>query len=181
MKRKTLCILIALAVLSLSALLIGDPPWLIGDEPWQEIADFNITFNRVPIFVLLYRPGHELAFEAMDIQELLKYSDIYDGQFVRFTGTVNFDFTDSHDKQRRRIELSSYPSVSYSLAGYPTVNVYPLDLPNPPKTYERGQKYEFTGFLVRYEEHRKNQPRGETKLRVYAFDIRPLDEKENKK
>ena len=164
MNRKTLCILIALAVLSLSALLIGD-------EPWQEIADFNSTFNRVPISVLLYRPGHELAFEAMDIQELLKYSDIYDGQFVRFTGTVNFDFTDARNKQLQRIQLS----------GYPFVDVYPLDLLNPPETYERGQKYEFTGFLVRYEEHRKNQPRGETKLRVYAFDIRHIDEKEEKK
>lgn len=169
MKPKTLCILIALMVISLSACLIGE-------MPWQEIAVFNSTFNKVPIDVTLTRMGHELPFEAMDIQELLKYSDIYEGQFVRFTGTVNFDFTDSRNKQLQRIELADY-----SVAGYPTVNVYPLDLLNPPETYERGETYEFTGFFVQYKEHRTNQLEGQPILRVYAFDIRHLDEKENKK
>lgn len=173
MKRNIICIVIALAVLSSCA-------YLIGDQPWQEIADFQSTFNKVPISVLLYRPGHERPFKAMDIQELLKYSDIYDGQFVRFTGTVDFDFTDSHIKQLRRIKLSGYP-YDPLLSGYTIVNVYPRNLLNPLETYERGQKYEFTGFLVRYEEHMENMPKGQPTLRLYAFDIRHVDEKENKK
>ena len=159
MKRNIIYILIALAVLS-------SCEYIIGELPWQQIAVFNSTFNKVPINVTLDRMGHDIAFEAMDIKELWKYSDIYEGQFVRFTGTVNFDFTEN--KQLQRIQLS----------GYPFVDVYPLDLPNPPKTYERGETYEFTGFLVQYEEHEPNQPRGETKLRLYAFDIRPLAEEQ---
>ena len=161
MKRNIICILIALAALSSCA-------YLIGDQPWQEIADFQSTFNKVPISVLLYRPGHDIDFEAMDIQELRKYSEVYDKQFVRFTGRVNFDFTDAREKQRQRIELG----------GYPAIDVYPLKLQNPLETYERGKTYQFTGFLVQYEEHEPNQPRGKTKLRLYAFDIQPLAEEQ---
>ena len=169
MNRNIICIVIALAVLSSCA-------YLIGELPWQEIAVFQSTFNKVPINVTLDRKGHELPFEAMDIQELFKYSDIYEGQFVRFTGTVNFDFTDSRNKQLQRIELADKTAT-----GYPDVHVYLLELLNPLETYERGQKYEFTGFLVRYEEHRENRPEGQPTFRLYAFDIRHVDEKEEKK
>ena len=160
MKRNILCILISLAVLSSCA-------YLIGDQPWQEIAIFNSTFNKVPIQVELTRPGHELAFEAMDIKELKKYWDIYEGRFVRFTGVIHIVHRDYRTEQIRTIVLS----------GYPYVHVSPRNVLTPPETYEEGATYEFTGFLVRYEEHRKNQLEGQPRLRLYAFQIQHLEEK----
>lgn len=57
-----------------------------------------------------------------------------------------------------------------------TTEVYPLDSPNLPTEYERGHKYEFTGFLIRYERHSKFSKSGSVMNRVYAFEIRHLGE-----
>lgn len=67
----------------------------------------------------------------------------------------------------RRLRLEDYRN-----------EVYPLDSPNLPTEYQRGHKYEFTGFLIRYEAHAKFQKDGSVKNRVYAFEIRHLGEAE---
>ena len=171
MKRNILCILIALMVLSLSALLIARPPWFIFDG-------FYSTLNGSSIHVTLATDGRE-PLTTLDLKELRDNWADHDGKFVRFTGVVGFVDTDFRTEQLRKLHLQ----------GYPYVYVYPLDAPGLPETYQRGELYEFTGFLVRYEKHTPNQQNGLPILRVYAVDIqfrhgvhtRPRNEKENKK
>ena len=153
MKRNIICILIALAVLSISALLIAGPAPFIFDG-------FFSTLNGVPIHVILATDIIE-PLTTLDSQELRDNWADHEGKFVRFTGIVASVDTDVRTEQLRKLHLQ----------GYPSVHVYPLNLRNPPKTYRLG-KYEFTGFLVRYEEHVPNQQDGLPILRVYVCNIR---------
>ena len=173
MNRKTLCILIALMVLSISALLVASPVWFISKK-----AEFGSTLNGVPVWVEFYVRGDKYLVKTMDIRELRKNRADHVGRFVRFTAVVGFV---ERDFQTGQVQL-------LTLGGNPYVEVYPLvdsqvddSQAQHPETYERGQTYEFTGFLVRYEKHAPNQKSGHTILRIYTFEIRHLDEKENKK
>ena len=153
MNRNIICIVIALAVLSISALLIAGPGLFIFDG-------FFSTLNGVPIHVTLAADTSE-PLTTLDLKELRDNWADHDGKFVRFTGIVGDVDTDFRTEQLRKLHLQ----------GYPYVYVYPLDLRTPSKTYKLG-KYEFTGFLVRYEEHVPNQQDRLPILRVYASDIR---------
>lgn len=153
MKRNIICIVIALMVLSISALLIAGLGLFIFDG-------FFSTLNGVPIHVALATDDRE-PFKTIDIQELRDNWEEHDGKFVRFTGIVGYVDTDFRTEQLRKLHLQ----------GYPYVYVYPLDAPDLPETYQQG-KYEFTGFLTRYEKHRPNRQDGLPILRVYASDIR---------
>ena len=165
MKRNIICIAIALMVLSLSALLLARPPWFIFDG-------FYSTLNGSSIHVTLATDGRE-PLTTLDLKELRDNWADHDGKFVRFTGVVGFVDTDFRTEQLRKLHLQ----------GHPTVHVYPLDAPGNPETYQQGQTYEFTGFLVQHEEHQPNRQDGLPILRVYACDIqKPLEtEKENNK
>lgn len=158
MKRNIICILIALMVLSISALLIAGLGMFIFDG-------FFSTLNGVPIHVALATDDRE-PFKTIDIQELRDNWEEHDGKFVRFTGIVGYVDTDFRTEQLQKLHLQ----------GYPYVYVYPLDAPDLPETYKKGQTYEFTGFLVQYEEHQPNRQDGLPIHRVYACDIRHVDE-----
>ena len=155
MKRKTLCIVIALMVLSLGAILVANP---------NILGEFSSTLNGVPVQVTLSPQGDD-PIKTMRARDLRTGWSDHVGRFVRFTGVVEFAQTGSRTKKVRRLTLEDY-----------TTDVYPLDAPNLPETYERGHKYEFTGFLIRYEQHAEYKKSGYAKMRVYAFEIRHLGE-----
>ena len=161
MKGKTLCIVIVLMVLSIGA--------IIGAERIRilELGRFSSTLNGVPVEVSLARVARQGGepIEPMRARDLRRNWMDHVGKFVRFTGVVEYAEKSSRTKKIRRLTLEDYRN-----------EVYPLDSPRLPETYERGHKYEFTGFLMRYEEHAEFKKDGYVKNRVYAFEIRHLGE-----
>ena len=153
MNRKITCIVIALTVFSISA-IIG------ARERFYILGRFSSTLNGVPVRVILSQESDE-SITTMRTEDLVENWADYDGRFVRFMGTV------------KSIDVSESKQVMLKVAD---IIVYPLDARNLPETYEEGHKYEFTGFLIRYEEHVPIKQRGYTKMRVYAFAIRHLGE-----
>ena len=168
MKRNILCIVIALMVLSLSALLIAGPVLYI-------FAEITSTLNGEPITVTLAKDVYK-PFQTLDIQELRDNWADHDGKFVRFTATVASIWTVSP-----ATVLANFPPIDVKnverliLARDPRVEVYTRDAQPQPETYQRGETYQFTGFLVQHEKHRPNQQHGLPILRLYAFQIRHLD------
>ena len=154
---RRLCIMTALMVLSLGALLVANP---------NILGEFSSTLNGVSVQVTLSPQGDEHVINTMRIRDLRKDWDQHVGRFVRFTGVANHWFS----------SLTTAPSGLILLEGYPSVEVVPLDVPNLPETYEQGHKYEFTGFLMRYDGHAKFKENGYFSLRLYAFEIRHLGE-----
>ena len=71
---------------------------------------------------------------------------------------------------------SSAQTKTVTLEGAPAIEVYPLKASRLPAIYHEGDEYEFTGFLIRYEEHAEHQKDGNAKMHVYAFQIRHLRE-----
>ncbi len=156
------CIVIALMVLSVSAILVAREPIVHFSQ------GFSSTLNGVPVQVRLFARGRgeeHVWIKPMRFRELQQNWDQYVGRFVRFTGVAGLVETSFRTKQVRKITLEGN-----------VVDVYPLDVPNPPETYERGHKYEFTGLLIRCESHAEYKKSGYVKMRVYAFEIRHLGE-----
>ena len=160
MNRKTLCILIALMVLSISACLLANHVEVI-------FAKIASILNGTPMTVTLAKDAYKPV-KTMNIRELQQKWKDHDRKFVRFTGTV------AYIRPAPRTETD--PVERLILVSDPSIDVYPLDAETPPETYKEGDTYEFTGFLVQYEEHKRNQLDGRLILRLYAFDIRHLDE-----
>ena len=149
------CIVIALMVLSISA--------IIGAKERFHIAGwFSSTLNGVPVqgSITLF-PSAE-SIKAMRTEDLVGNWAAHEERFVRFTGVVESVETGFRTEKVRRLTLED-----------DTIDVYPLDSRYVPETYERGHKYEFTGFLIRYEEHAEFKKDGYPKIRVYAFGIWP--------
>ena len=146
---------IALMVLSIGAILVANPNILGG---------FSSTVNGVPVQVTLSPQGEEpiKTMRARDVRT--DWAD-HVGKFVRFTDVVEFTQTGFRTEKIRRLTLEDY-----------TTDVYPLDAPNLPTEYHREHKYEFTGFLMKYESHAQFRKRGITTIRIYAFEIRHLGE-----
>lgn len=158
MNRKTLCIIIALMVLSISALLVANPNILGG---------FSSTVNGVPVQVTIAQEAETDAhIQTMRLRDLQKDYNLHTGKFIRVTGIAEFALPASRTNKVQYI----------SLEGDDLVYVHPLDAPNLPTEYHRGHKYEFTGFFTRQEEHAQFSKRGVTTLRIYAFEIRHLGE-----
>ena len=171
MKRNIICILIALMVLSLSALLLASDVVLI-----RTVAEVGSDLNGVPIHIKIYERARDThVIKTMSHQELRDNWADHDGKFVRFTGKVEHVETYLQTKQVWKLELAGDIP-----AGDTPITVYPLDLVNPPETYERGQKYEFTGLLMRYTGTIPALKRFLPMMRVYAFQIRkPIEEQED--
>lgn len=146
---------LALMVLGVCALLVANPGVLGG---------FSSTVNGVPVEVLL-SPSSDEPIKTMRSRDLRRNWADHVGKFVRFTGVVEYAEKSYRTEKIRRLRLEDF-----------TTEVYPLDAPTLPKSYERGHKYEFTGFLIRYEAHAKFKESGYVKNRVYAFEIRHLGE-----
>ena len=155
MNRKILCSVTALMILSVSAILVANPNILGG---------FSSTLNGVPVQVTLSLESEE-PIKTMRARDLRADWADHVGKFIRFTSVVEFVETGFRTEKVRRLMLENY-----------VTDVYPLDAPNLPATYERGHKYEFTGFLIRYEQHAEFEKDGFPKNRVYAFQIRHLGE-----
>ena len=198
MHRKTLCIVIALMVLSLGAILVAVEPELTGDvnrdgivnildlvevasqfgeqgEPANTAANvgqFQNDLNGLPVNVTL-SPLENAAVETVRARDLRANLWDNDGRFVRFTGVVDYVRTSVTD-------WTAFPFTEEVdelwLEGYPSIHVRPMDLPKLPEAYQSGQKYEFTGFLVAYESHAEFERTGFSTMRVYAFEIRHLGE-----
>ena len=163
MKRNIICIAIALIVLSISALLIAREP------ETHNFGWFDSTLNGTPIQVSLNTRRQVDPIQPMSYQELQDNWADHDGKFVRFTGVVTLAWPAPEREQVQRL----------TLAGFAT-DVYLLNARSPalPKTYERGQTYRFTGFLIRCETA-EPQKKGDVGLRLYAFDIRHIEEQED--
>ena len=201
MKRKTLCIVIALMVLSLGAILVAVEPELTGDvnrdgivnildlvevasqfgeqgEPaaatTTNVGQFQNDLNGLPVNVTL-SSLENTAVETVRSRDLQRDHWDYNGRFVRFTGVVDYVNTTYLDP----LDLQSKVVSSLRLEGWPWIYVYLLDAPNIsilPEAYQTGNKYEFTGFFMRYEKHAEWRKDGFTQIRVYAFEIRHLGE-----
>lgn len=200
MNRKTLCIVIALMVLSLGAILVAVEPELTGDvnrdgivnildlvevasqfgeqgEPANTAANvgqFQNDLNGLPVNVTL-SPLENAEVETVRARDVQRDHWDYNGRFVRFTGVVDYVNTTYLDP----LDLQSQVVWSLELEGWPRIYVYLLDAPNVsilPEAYQTGNKYEFTGFFMRYEKHAEWSKDGFTRIRVYAFEIRHLGE-----
>ena len=168
MNRKTLCIVIALMVLSISA-IVGAGQRILG------LGGFASTLNGVPVEVILARQFGESSelIKTMRAGDLQRNWAEHDGRFVNFTGRVENVSSSIFSGSAR---VGSDSDRILTLEGTPTIEVYPLDAPRLPETYHEGDEYEFTGFLIRYEGHAENQKSGTAKMRVYAFEIWHLGE-----
>ena len=198
MTSRILCIVIALMVLSLGAILVAVEPELTGDvnrdgvvnildlvevasqfgeqgEPATTAANvgqFQNNLNGLPVNVTL-SPLENAEVETVRSRDLRANLWDNDGRFVRFTGVVEYVRTSVTD-------WTAFPFTEEVnelwLEGYPSIRVRPIDLPKRPELYQSGQKYEFTGFLVAYERHAEFDRNGFSTMRVYAFEIRHLGE-----
>ena len=158
MKGKTLCIVIALMVLSISAILVANPGILGG---------FSSTLNMVDVKVTI--SGSDLPFfiPELSVEDLRQNWREHEGRIVKFTGRVV-------DEDPLGPSFLGRLPEKLILEGYPFVEVYLLDSPNL-EPYELGDEYGFVGFLMSYERHLPFEDRGARVLRVYAFKSWPLE------
>ena len=161
MNRKIICIVIALLVLSVSA-IIGAKERIYGR--------FSSTLGGDPVKVTISSAGPNLPwFRPVSSLEGLRASwREHEGKIVKFIGRVA-------DVDPLGSELLG-GTDKLILTGYPFVEVYPLDAPNLPEIYELGEEYIFVGFLMSYERHLPFEDRGARVLRVNAFEIWHLGE-----
>lgn len=154
MKRNIICILIALMVLSISALLIAHPVIYL-------MTTIASTLNGEPMTVTLAL--YAKSMKTLDFQELRDNWADHDRKFVQFTGTVVFVQKDPRTEKVRRLTLKGN-----------TTHVYPLDAQDLllarrlPETYELGNTYEFIGLLIRDGEHAPTPNSRNVTLRIYA-------------
>ena len=161
MNRKTLSIVIALLVLSISALLVANPNILGG---------FSSTVNGVPVQVTISRQDNGTV-TTMRTEDLLKNATnrYYGEQFVRFMGVVNsVDWRES-----KKVTLTLDNLDDDGDAHYIHLFVHPLDSPHLPMEYQVRHVYEFTGFLLNYDLRLLGPGSSSVRVvRVYAFEIR---------
>ena len=144
-------------LLSISAILIANPNLL---------GQFKSTLNGVPVQVTIAPQETDAHIQTMRLRDLQRDYNLHMGKIVRVTGVAKFASYFFRTDRVREI----------SLEGDDLVYVHPLDAPNLPAKYHRGHKYEFTGFLMKYESHAQFSKRGVTTIRIYAFEIRHLGE-----
>ena len=161
MKGKIICIVIALMVLSIGA-IIGANPNILGG--------FSSTLNGVPVQVTISRQDNGTV-TTMLMEDLLKNWADYDRQFVRFMGIV--ESVDWRWRESKKVRLTLDTPDDEDDERYISLYVHPLDAPHLPTEYQEGNKYEFTGFLTRYLKP-PMFPGGTpgNDLYIYAFEIR---------
>ena len=204
MTSRILCIVIALMVLSISAIFVANPGILsvvevaaVAEEP-EITGDVNRdgVVNILDLVEVASQFGLQGEPAAADVGEF--QSDL-NGLPVKVTispqdnADVNtmrardlqknygdhggrfVRFTGVVDEAYEPIEFFKEPALLV-LEGYPRIYVTPLDAPNLPEVYQTGHKYEFTGFLVDYIGHADFSSIGNATMHVYAFEIRHLGE-----
>ena len=151
------CIVIALMVLSISAILVANPSILGG---------FSSTLNGVPVQVKISQQDNG-TITTMRTEDLMANRADYDGRFVRFIGEVkSVDW-----REPKKVELTVENLDDEDDGFFIHLLVYPLDAPHLPMEYQERHVYEFTGFLLEYDLHVLGGGSSEV-LRVYAFEIR---------
>ena len=159
MKGKIICIVIALMILSISA-IIGANPNILGR--------FSSTWEGHPVEVTI--SGNLPWFVPTSTLKGLRAAwREHEGRIVTFAGSLEEVYPLGSD-------VVSVMPKKLILRGYPFVEVYPLDAPNLPEGYEPWKTYTFTGFLMEYERHLPFEDRGARVLRVNAFQIWHLGE-----
>ena len=157
MKGKTLCIVIALMVLSVSAIIVANPSIL---------GEFSSTLNGVPVQVTISRQDNG-TITTMWAEDLVENWADYNQRFVRFMGAV-----ESVDvSEPKQVALTLTDSDGYKVSA--DLFVYPLDAPHLPTAYQEEHAYEFTGFLTG-DIPSPAIPGGTPQpvLCIYAFEIR---------
>ena len=144
------CIVIALMVLSIGA-IIGANPNILGG--------FSSTLNGVPVQVTISQQDNG-TITTMRTEDLAEHSADSTGRFVRFMGTVE-SVRSSDTGSELALDLGTEADGHAD-----NVFVYPLDSPHLPTEYQEGHVYEFTGFAV------TAFTLVEAELSVYAFEIR---------
>ena len=152
MKGKIICIVIALMVLSVSAILVANP---------KILGEFSSTLNGVPVQVTISRQGNG-TITTMQAEDLVENRADANRRFVRFIGIVESVTSSDTGSQ---LELDTYVANEKGLF---RVHVSPLDAPHLPTEYQEGHVYEFTGFLTIDAGFGVT----ETILHVHAFEIR---------
>ena len=161
MKGKIICIVIALMVLSIGAIIGAERIFITHGQ-------FSSTLNGVPVRVSVTQVGSASIIEPMRARDLRNNWAEHEGRLVRFTGVV--------ENNSSPIFIGPDSDRILTLEGAPTIEVYPLKASDLPAIYHEGDEYEFTGFLIRHEAHAEHQKSGNAKMRVYAFQIRHLRE-----
>ena len=156
---RKICIVIALMVLSISA-IVG------ADQRILDVGRFSSTVNEVPVEVILAQHGSE-PIKRMRARDLRTDWGDHLRKIVRFTGVV--DSVEIGSLIDNPLNHSLWLRLEDEVTG-----VYPLDVPDLPETYERGHTYEFTGFLIRDERLAEFKKDAYPKNHVYAFQIRPV-------
>ena len=154
MKGKTLCIVIALMVLSVGA-IIGANPGILGE--------FSSTLNGHPVQVTISRQDNG-TITTMRTEELVENWIDHNQQFVRFIGTVK-----SVGEISLQLDIDPAEPFNKNNLPVPTVEnllVFPLDAPHLPAEYQEGHVYEFTGLLIIKLDSLSID------LDIYAFEIR---------
>ena len=151
MTRKTLCIVIALMVLSVGA-IIGANPSILGG--------FSSTLNGVPVQVTISRQDNG-TIPTMRSRDLWTDWTAYVDKYVRVTGVVKNLYKVTRGRNAGKVRF-------LILEGDKPVDVRLLDAPNLPAEYHLGHKYEFTGFMML----------DQGRMRIYAHEIRHLGEAE---
>ena len=156
MTRKIICIVIALMVLSIGA--------IIGANP-KSLGEFLSTLNGVPVQVTISRQDNG-TITTMRTEDLLENWADYDRRFVRFMGIV--ESVDRRDPKNVELVLGEKGKDPVTF----TLFVHPLDAPHLPREYQEEHVYEFTGFLTHYIPSIVINGNAEHVLRIYAFEIR---------
>ena len=151
MKGKIICIVIALMVLSVSALLVANP---------KILGEFSSTLNGVPVQVMISLQDNG-TITTMRTEDLAENWADSNKRFVRFTGIIK-SVTSIDTGIELKLDLGAEAEGQVD-----DVFVYPLDAPYfLPTEYQEGHVYEFTGFSV------AATSLVEADLLVYAFEIR---------
>ena len=130
-------------------------------------ADTNESFDRIeyrfknktnlehPIEVSILTSGADIR--KLGVRDLRKSFYRYSGTFVEFIGVIE----------------AANPSFPIRLTGYPIIEIFPM-IKDSKWEWEKGHRYEFTGFAIQYRKHKDYDSIGFDTLRVYIFDRKHL-------
>lgn len=133
--------------------------------------------DRVPIEVSLTTADWQ-AISAISSRVLSKEAHRYAGKFVKFTGIVGTVLSKS--PRGRSLEAMPYHYDVYVETPGILLHVNTLrlceesDFISGVSPFQRGDRYEFCGFAVRYEAHVRYHKRGSETLVIFPFSIKRL-------
>ena len=122
------------------------------------------------------------AIPAIRSRVLAEEAHRYSGKFVKFTGIVGTVLSKS--PRGRSLEAMPYHYDVYLETPGILLHVNTLqlceesDLISRESPFQRGHRYEFCGFAVRYEAHLQYNKRGSSQILVIPFSVKHLGQAE---